>query len=157
MKLRGLIDEDFVNYKKASMFLIFPHCTWKCEKECGIKCCQNSSVAKLPIIEIETDKLIKRYLENPITHAIVLGGLEPLDSFDEVIELISKLRENSQDDIVIYTGYKEEELNQKLEILKKYSGIIVKFGRFIPNAKHRYDEVLGVELASENQFARRIS
>ena len=157
MKLRGLIDEDFVNYKKASMFLIFPHCTWKCEKECGIKCCQNSSVAKLPIIEIETDKLIKRYLENPITHAIVLGGLEPLDSFDEVIELISKLRENSQDDIVIYTGYKEEELNQKLEILKKYPEIIVKFGRFIPNAKHRYDEVLGVELASENQFARRIS
>lgn len=157
MKLRGLIDEDFVNYKKASMFLILPYCTWKCEKECGIKCCQNSSVAKLPIIEIETDKLIKRYLENPLTHAIVLGGLEPLDSFDEVIELVSKFRESSQDDIVIYTGYKEEELNQKLEILKKYSGIVIKFGRFIPNAKHRYDEVLGVELASENQFARRIS
>ena len=36
MKLKGLIDEDFVNYKDPSLFLIFPFCTFKCEKECGI-------------------------------------------------------------------------------------------------------------------------
>ena len=34
--------------------------------------------------------------------------------------------------------------------------IIIKFGRFIPNRPSRYDEVLGVELASDNQFAKRI-
>jgi hypothetical protein len=31
--------------------------------------------------------------------------------------------------------------------------LIFKFGRFIPDRPHRFDEVLGVELASDNQFA----
>ena len=41
--------------------------------------------------------------------------------------------------------------------LKQYDNIIIKFGRFIPNQEKHYDEVLGVELASPNQYARRIS
>ena len=35
-------------------------------------------------------------------------------------------------------------------------GVIIKFGRFIPNRPSRYDEVLGVTLASDNQFAMRV-
>lgn len=157
MRIRGLIEEDFVNYKKASMFLAFPFCSFKCEKECGIKCCQNSPTMKLPIKEVETDWLVERYLGNPITHAIVLGGLEPFDSFDDVLELVQKLRAVSQDDVVIYTGYNKDEVLDKLETLKGYPNIIVKFGRFRPNDRHRFDEVLGVELASENQYAEKIS
>ena len=42
-------------------------------------------------------------------------------------------------------------------ILKKYSNIIIKFGRFIPNQKPHYDPVLGVELASDNQYGEKIS
>jgi len=78
--IKGLLDEDYVNYKKASMFIIFPHCTFKCEKDCGIKCCQNSDVAKMPSLEVDPASLVERYIENPITHSIVFGGLEPLDS-----------------------------------------------------------------------------
>ena len=37
MRIKFLVDEDFVNYKKPSMFIGFPSCTWKCEKECGQK------------------------------------------------------------------------------------------------------------------------
>ena len=40
MRIKFLVDEDFVNYKKPSMFIGFPNCTWKCEKECGQKMCQ---------------------------------------------------------------------------------------------------------------------
>ena len=38
-----------------------------------------------------------------------------------------------------------------------YSNIIIKFGRFIPNREPHFDEVLGVNLASNNQYAKRIS
>ena len=46
MILKGLIEEDFVNYKNAAMYLIFPNCDFKCEKECGKKLCQNSKLIK---------------------------------------------------------------------------------------------------------------
>jgi hypothetical protein len=35
--------------------------------------------------------------------------------------------------------------------------IIIKYGRFIPNHQPHYDEILGVKLASDNQYAERIS
>ena len=110
MLIRGLIEEDFVNYKKASMFIVFPTCTFKCEKDCGIKCCQNSEVAKSAAIEIDTKILVDRYINNPITHAIVCGGLEPIDSFDDLLELVKLVREKTDDDIVIYTGYNKNEI-----------------------------------------------
>ena len=30
MKIKGLISEDFVNYKKPAMTIMFPYCTFKC-------------------------------------------------------------------------------------------------------------------------------
>jgi len=35
--------------------------------------------------------------------------------------------------------------------------IIIKYGRFIPDKEKHYDEVLGIYLASDNQYAERIS
>ena len=67
MKIRGLIDEDFTNYKKPSMFIIFPKCTWKCDKECGRAVCQNGALAKSPIYDISIEDIVKRYTNNPIT------------------------------------------------------------------------------------------
>ncbi len=52
IKLKGLVDEDIVNYHKTSMYLIFPFCSFKCDHECGQKVCQNSSLAEHPIVEI---------------------------------------------------------------------------------------------------------
>lgn len=157
MRIIDLIDEDFVNYKKPSLFLALPFCTFKCEKECGIQCCQNSSLAKQPIIEISTEKLVQRYLENPISESVVMGGMEPLDSFEDVIEFISILRKHSDDSVIIYTGYYKSEIEDKIEQLQKFSNIIVKFGRFKPNEPHHIDPILGVELASTNQYAEKIS
>lgn len=92
MKLRGYVEEDFTNYKKPSMFLITPYCDFKCCIENGNNICQNMDVIKAPIIDVDNDELIKRYLNNPITKSIVFGGLEPMDSFDEVREFINTLR-----------------------------------------------------------------
>ena len=125
MLIKSIIDEDFINYKKASMYIAFPHCSFKCEKECGIKCCQNSPLALAKNIDVSFESLVERYLENPITHAIVLAGLEPLDSFDDVLELVKLFREKTDDDIVIYTGYNENEILKEIYLLSDYKNIII--------------------------------
>ena len=153
MKIKGLITEDFVNYKKASMTIIFPYCTFKCGKDY----CQNSSLAKTPIIEISIDDLVNRYINNPITEAVVMQGLEPFDSWNDLKEFVQKLREHNNDDIVIYTGYNKDEVSKYIEELSVYPNIIIKFGRYIPNQDGHYDDVLGVYLISNNQYAERIS
>lgn len=157
MRLKGIIHEDFVNYKKPAMVLEFPFCSFKCDKECGKCVCQNSLLAKNPIYEIKTWDIIFWYLNNPISESIVCQGLEPMDSFIELENFIQKFRKYSKDDIIIYTGYYPEEIQDKIYKLKQYENIIVKFGRYIPNKETIYSSLLGVELASNNQFAKRIS
>ena len=164
MLIKNIIDEDVVNYKKTSMFIIFPYCDFKCDREAGCSICQNSSLAHMPNYEIPIEEIVKRYMNNPITKAIVCGGLEPFDSYGELYNLIKEFRKYTDDDIVIYTGYEENkefkhllQYNLALGYLKEFPNIIIKFGRFIPNQEAHYDEVLGVKLASDNQYARRIS
>lgn len=149
--------EDFTNYKKSSMYIAFPSCTFKCERECGQKICQNSSLVQSKTLEVDVKSIVNKYINNKITSAIVIGGLEPFDSKEDLFILISYFRVSTQDDIVIYTGYKEEEIKNQLQYLRTYRNIIVKFGRFIPNQQPHYDDVLGVMLASDNQYAERIS
>lgn len=157
MQIKNVVYEDFVNYKKPSMFIVFPFCTFKCEKDSGIHCCQNSDLAHSPIHNVAPDELINRYLTNPITSAVVCGGLEPFDSWKELYEFIILFRKRIDDDFVIYTGYYPHEIKDKIEKLKQFKNIIIKFGRFIPDKTSCYNDVLGVNLASDNQFAKRIN
>lgn len=157
MQIINLIDEDFCNYKQPSMFIITCKCSFKCDKEAGIDVCQNSALAKSKKIDMPDNKIVERYINNGITSAIVFGGLEPLDQFDELCTLIELFRKRTKDPIIIYTGYNEDEIPDQIEKLKKYKKIIVKFGRFIPNSEHKFDKILGIELASCNQYAKKIS
>ena len=153
MKIKGLISEDFVNYKKPAMTIMFPYCTFKC----GTEYCQNSPLSKAKDIEIDITDIVIRYLNNPITESVVMQGLEPFDSWDDLIEFVKQLRESTDDDIVIYTGYNKEEIADKITLLSKYKNIVIKYGRYIPRQEKHYDDVLGVYLASSNQYAERIS
>lgn len=157
MIVKAIIDEDFVNYAKPSMFIAFPRCDFKCERECGIACCQNSDLAQSPDIEIDCQNLVNRFLKNPISEAVVCGGLETFDTFDDLISFIRAFREKSDAEIVVFTGFSRGEVDDKIQVLSSFKNIIVKFGRYIPGQKPHYDEVLGIELASDNQYAERIS
>lgn len=157
MLIKNIIDEDFVNYKKSSMYVAFPFCNFKCEKECGIKCCQNSPLALSPNIDVDIDRLVDRYVKNEITHAIVMAGLEPIDSFDDLLTFIDRIRQKTDDDIIIYTGYYKAAILDKIEALQRYKNIIIKYGRYIPGQESHYDEVLGVKLANKEQYAEKIS
>lgn len=160
MRVKLIIDEDFQNYKKISMIIGTCSCTWKCCKEQGIDCsiCQNSKIFKEPTLDIPNIDIVNRYKNNNLSEAIVFGGLEPFDQFEEMKELIMEFRNsNINDDIVIYTGYNENEINNEIKQLKKIKNIIIKFGRYIPNHKKHYDDILGVNLASKNQYGKIIS
>ena len=105
--------EDFTNYKKPSMYIAFPSCTFKCERECGQKICQNSSLVQSKTLEVGVKSIVNKYINNTITSAIVIGGLEPFDSKEDLFILISYFRVSTQDDIVIYTGYTKEEVQEQ--------------------------------------------
>ena len=153
------MDENFQDYKKPSMLLATCYCDWKCLKEQGLdlSICQNSELIKQKIIDISIEIIIDRYINNPITNAIIIAGLEPILQFNEVIQFIREFRNASNDDIVIFTGYYPNEIKNRIEELKKYKNIIIKFGRYKYNSNKKYDEVLGVWLISDNQFAKKIS
>lgn len=159
MIIKGLRDEDFLQYKLPSMLVAFPSCTFKCEKECNCKgMCQNGALANSPNVEISAAAIVDRYLKNPISKALVCGGLEPFDTYTQLLELLTEFRCNCGDPIIIYTGFYRDEIKEKLEyIIKFIPNVIIKFGRYIPNQQSHYDEVLGIFLASDNQYAEKIS
>lgn len=158
MKIIGIIDEDFINYKKPSMVIEFPYCSFKCDKEYGKPVCQNGALINEPVIDIDAKKIIERYLQNPITEAIVFQGLEPFDSYEDMFDLIIEIRKRTDDDIVIYTGYDSREIYHYADKLGHiFPNIIIKYGRYIPDVEPHYDPVLGVNLASDNQYAEKIS
>ncbi len=160
MRVKGIIEEDFANYKVPSMFINTCFCDFKCctELDMDIGVCQNAPLAQSPIKEISDDVIYKHFESNPITKAVVVGGMEPMMQIDEIISLISLFRQNGDwSTFVVYTGYYPQEIENELALLRPLGNIVVKFGRFIPNKPSRHDDVLGINLSSDNQFAERIS
>lgn len=159
MRIKDLMNENFQDYKRTSMFICTAFCDGKCYKELGLDCslCQNSKILSQVIVDIPDEKIVQRYINSPITKAIVIGGLEPFEQYEELFNLISKFREKTNDDIVIYTGFYKNEIEDQIEELKKFPNIIIKYGRYIPNKKPKYDPVLEITLANPEQYAEKIS
>ena len=159
MKLKGIIDYDCTNYKEPVLTLEFPYCDFKCDKLNGCQVCQNSSLIKEPTIEISLKTIWKLYKQNPLTKGFCLQGLEPLDSIDDVLNFIKYIRGNNfcNDPIIIYTGYNKEEVTKFIYQITDFDNIIIKWGRFIKGQNLHYDRILGVNLASDNQYAEKIT
>ena len=156
MKIKLLVDEDVANYKKTSMVLAFPYCSFKCGESC-----QNKHLVSMPDIEVPVESIVQRYVRNPFTSAVVLQGLEPLDTLEDVFAFISAFRDASNDDIVVFTGYEERDVpvQEFIQFVKqnKYQNIILKVGGYIEKLPSVYSHKLGVELASNNQYAFEIN
>lgn len=160
MQVKAIVAEDFINYKRPCMFISTCYCTWKCctEQNVDVGVCQNAPLATNPSKDISDQAIYEQFINNPITKGVVIGGLEPFLQFNELYALIKLFRENKENcPFIIYTGYYPEEIESQLSSLKKFHNIIVKFGRYIVNDTPRFDEILGVTLASSNQYAEVIS
>ena len=121
--------------------------------------CQNSALITEPDIEISLDSIWQLYQQNPLTRGFCCQGLEPLNSIDELLGFIYYIRKirYCEDVIIIYTGYNKEEVTKFIYQITQYKNIIIKWGRFILGDEPHYDNILGVKLASNNQYAEVIS
>lgn len=158
MKIKGIIDYDTINYKLPCLTIEFPYCDGKCNMLNNCVVCQNTELALQPDIDVSGEQIWKLYNENPLTKAFCFQGMEPFDSMMDMCELIIFIRKikNCHDPIVIYTGYEKGEDPVIENFLHHYDNIIVKWGRFILGDEPHYDEVLGVKLASNNQWGEII-
>ena len=104
MLIKSFKDEDFVNYRKPAMFIVMPHCSFKCDKENNCLMCQNSHLVHEPTHDVAIRTLVERYVNNPITKAVVFGGLEPFDTPEDLEMFVKILRwtYECKDDIVVY-------------------------------------------------------
>lgn len=160
MEVLRLVDERLSDYYLPTLMIAVLSCDWKCAREAGVSAslCQNHNLEGAEPFVISPQEIFGVYSHNPITQGILFGGLEPFLQFDEMMDVIRYFRANGcNDPIIIYTGYTEEELADEIECLSQWPNIIVKFGRYIPDQAPHYDPILGVKLASDNQYAKRIS
>lgn len=173
MKVKGILEEDRCSYKKPSMTILTTKCSMKCNAIDECHFCSSAPLLALPDIEITKEELCQKYIDNPNTQAIVFSGLEPFDTEMDLLPFIDCLRSRfkCKDDIVIYTGYSEKELESGFRTdgcaigveqnlysaLKGYENIIIKFGKYISNSQPRIDDILGIQLPSDNQYAVKIS
>ena len=155
-RLKFVVAEDFCNYKEPSMFIGTCFCDWKCCRE-NPSICQNNPLATVEIKTYTNESLCNLYINNDITKAIIIGGLEPLRQYDELRNFMYSFRKKTDDPIVIFTGYTEDEVKKDYPDILKFRNTIVKFGRFIPNQPKHLDDVLKVELASPNQYAKKFN
>lgn len=156
--------DNVVDYKKTSILLVFPYCSGKCGPSC-----QNWNLRKLhqtDYINVTSQDIVQLYKSLDTHNAVVMAGLEPLDSLDDVLSIIDRINlQRKACDIVIYTGYTEEEYNEKFEqkIIKAFKAnsrypnkkLIVKIGRYDEDFKKPWhSNVLGVNLATTNQIVK---
>lgn len=158
MILKGIIDCDFTNYKNPVLTLEFSQCDFKCDKLNGCQVCQNSALAHEPDINVDLETIWGLYSQNPLTKGFCCQGLEPFDSFMELFEFINFIRIEKQckDEIIIYTGYDKGENMYVERFIRNYHNIIIKWGRYIMNQQPHYDKILGIQLASDNQYGEMI-
>lgn len=150
MLIKNYIDVDLVNYKLPALYIIMPFCTFKC----GITNCQNSLLSQEPNIEVSNEELVQIFDQSILSEAIVFGGLEPLDSYQDLLNFITYFHAIGHiEPIVIYTGYTEDEVEQNFSEILLQKNIVIKYGRYIPNQTPHFDVILGVNLASDNQYA----
>lgn len=162
MRVRKLITERFQDYKLPCMYLATCFCDWKCCPD-NPSVCQNNPVARMPIIDVSNDEILDAYLSDPITKAIVVAGLEPLLQAQEVLDLIRRAVERKvTTTFVIYTGYTKAEtqfigfLDGLQFIADSGVNVVMKYGRYLPNQRPHFDAVLGVDLASDNQYGEQV-
>lgn len=146
-------DCDIVNYKEACMFI---GAGYSCSRGCPN--CQNEALKGTKPHLTRGERIVEDYMNLPITHAIVFGGLEPLEDLDNLTEWIRLFRDKTDDPIIIYSGDppKSPRVINAVTRLKRYKNIIFKLGEYHMGQKPHYDELLGVKLASDNQHGYRL-
>lgn len=150
IKLHG-IKETYNDYRKVGLLLASPYCINNCEE------CQNKHLKECVPKTHNISDIIGEFKHNKFIKALIFGGLDCFDSFDETLKLIIEFRKYFDYDIVLYTGKRKEQLLQEITILKTIQNIFIKFGEYNKSLPPKYDKIGGITLASSNQYFEQIS
>lgn len=159
MLVTEITDNDTRFYKKPSLYVATAKCSFKCDRECGEPICSEYSKAGVRGIHYTPKQILNKYISSLHAEALVFGGMEPFDSAIDLYLCIKEFRAAYQNvPIIIWSGYTPDELNELgfLTPLLQFPNIIIKFGRYVPDDKPHYDQLLGVRLASRNQRAYKL-
>lgn len=118
MNISGISYPDVNNGLGCRVTLWVSGCSHHC-KGCQNKETWDKKSGRI-FSKVDKDKLFE-ILSKPYIKGLTLSGGDPLDSFDEVLQLVKEIREifGSTKDIWLYTGYTLEQINnsEKKEIL----------------------------------------
>ena len=153
INIKDIIDEDFVNYKKPSMFIATSTCTFKCEKEdCNVHC-QNSKIVKQKTIKENSflcieDARIKKY---KIVKSIELNKNDLVFTLSDDVKEISGVGESKYITVFVCDVIKLKTIEQKKLLLFLYiKGYLQEIKTSVNNFK---EFVLGYENSdSMNDF-----
>ena len=116
IRLAGVIEESFTDGVGIRYVVFTQGCKHHCYK------CQNPETWSFTGgYDKNINELVNEIIENPMLDGVTLSGGDPMYQPDAVVELIRQLRDKSNLNIWVYTGFKYEECvkdTKKLEILK---------------------------------------
>ena len=151
LRILGTYKETVVDGEGLRYSIYFAGCTHAC-KGCHNKeswCPDNGTL----VTEEYLDKLINEINSNPLLDGITLSGGDPLYNPEEMFEVIKYLKEKTQMDIWLYTGYTIEELrkdNKKMAVLEYVDTLVD--GKFV---QELYDPLLKFRGSSNQRIIRK--
>ena len=145
IRIKGIVHERVEDAPFMGALISAIDCKFNC------KGCFNQSIKKLPTIEMDSEDIIKKVLENPFNEGVILAGLEWSLQPCELRELV-RVSLNNNLKVIIYSGLTEEEFALKFpDIYNLNEGIYFKFGRYLENLTTDNNIQYDVKLASSNQ------
>lgn len=151
LRILGTYKETVVDGKGLRYSIYFAGCTHAC-KGCHNKeswCPDNGTL----VTEEYLDKIIEEINSNPLLDGITLSGGDPLYNPEEMLEIIKYLKEKTEMNIWLYTGYTIEELrkdNRRMKVLQYVDTLVD--GKFV---QELYDPLLKFRGSSNQRIIRK--
>lgn len=98
----------------------FQGCSLRCE---GCISVDTWATAKTLIPIDQLMMALSSYI--PLVDGITISGGEPFDQFDALLAIVAQLREKTEVDILVYTGYSIENIADKLQQIKPYIDVLI--------------------------------
>lgn len=151
LRILGTYKETVVDGEGLRYSIYFAGCTHAC-KGCHNKeswCPDNGTL----ITEEYLDKIINEINSNPLLDGITLSGGDPLYNPEEMLEVVKYLKEKTEMNIWLYTGYTIEELrkdNKRMAVLEYIDTLVD--GKFV---QELYDPLLKFRGSSNQRIIRK--
>lgn len=98
----------------------FQGCSLRCE---GCISVDTWATAKTLIPIDQLMMALSSYI--PLVDGITISGGEPFDQFDALLAIVAQLREKTNVDILLYTGYSIEDIPDQLQQIKPYIDVLI--------------------------------